>query len=85
MKRDMAVIRCLLEYIEAHDKMFQPIHFDDDTFRLPAERVQYHLRLIEDAGFVRTKGTRQGYLVVEELTWSGHEYLAQLRATAASS
>lgn len=80
MKRNMELIRWILEYIEEHYKMFRPDIIDESTFTAPAEQVKYHLRLILDAGYIKSVGINQGFTCVEELTWAGHNALDELRA-----
>ena len=79
MKRNMELIRCILEYIEEHDEMFRPVIIDESTFTAPAEQVKYHLRLILDAGYIKSGGINQGFIRVQELTWAGHNALDDLR------
>ena len=80
MKRNMDLIRRILEFLEGCDHEHRPRL---DGFMPTAEdipfsdiEVSYHIRLCREAGFVRmTDKTAQ----LKELTWAGHEMLDQLR------
>lgn len=77
MKRDMRLVRKLLEYIEEHGsaryKGAIPIEgYDRDA-------VVYHLLLMADGGFVQLGSetlTNMGTLL---LSWKGCDYLEHLR------
>ena len=82
MKRDMALIQALLEHVEnacGGDFLCPPA--------LPAysdRLIQYHVSLCGQAGFLevqKTTGADAPYarFVVRNLTWAGHEKLAELR------
>ena len=86
MRRDMDLIRRLLEYAEAKESI-EPIpapeiggYYDD--------QIHYHLRLCQEAGYLRveameTRGVgaprRAVHYRIIELTWRGHEQLAAMR------
>ena len=79
MKRNMALIKCLLEHVEEHDAPLRPAWIEPDTFKPTFEVVRYHVRLIKEAGFVHNITDNEDRISVGELTWAGHEYLEQLR------
>lgn len=125
MKRDMDFIRSLLLDIEANDKINGKYVITDKDFGVPDEdlaKVQYHLRLLFDADYLRgvdgstvyemekiarDRGTHHGpplphfyvpddlkdqrdlqaqheimstpMIVVERITWSGHEFIDTVR------
>jgi len=72
MKRDMDLVRRLVRIIESAEL---------GTIRDPQgvdvydARVQYHLRLLVDAGLARCVGTTTEGNVSLRLTWQGHEFL----------
>ena len=81
MKRDMGLIRRLLQYIEQNANGYEPVRFED-AFTADECKVKYHLQLIVEAGFVHHEGTPKGrYPIINNLTWSGHEYLDDLGKT----
>ena len=80
MKRDKALLKCILEYIEAHSEPYSHVRFTEDTLRAPFGQVQYHLRLLNDAGYIRgSQPIDRNVMAVDEMTWSGHDYLDSLR------
>ena len=78
MKRDMDLIRDLLLKIEeappkASWKVI--VTTKDDT---EAERILWHLALIEEAGFIKSNPLHlHGHRLPEniELVWAGHDFL----------
>lgn len=76
MKRDLDLIRQLLFVIEQSETgSFHHAHGLSPN----DHRVQYHLRLLVDAGLVRAVGlTGEGSISVR-LTWDGHELLELVR------
>jgi hypothetical protein len=85
MKRDLDLVRKLL------------IHFDDKPGPEVEEKpviegydestIQYHLRLMHDAGFLNcetqrssTTPTRIFRVLPFDLTWEGHEFLSKIRS-----
>ena len=72
MKRDIRLIKRVLEHAEAHaDGAALEVELDG----IASHEVQYHVELCADAGFLKEKN---GY--VRNLTWSGHNALDKLRA-----
>ena len=71
MKRDMVLIRCVLECIEESDGAVDSIRAIKG-YTMP--QIEYHLRLCRQAGFVK-----DGLL-----TWRGHDELDKLRELLAS-
>lgn len=88
LKRDMDFIRTLLLDIEDGRRVFDTIGDDvaaalgvDPAEALPADeadRLDYHLGLLDDAGFVEFHRTGGGWLV-DRITWNGHEFLDTIR------
>ena len=77
MKRDKVLLRALLEYIEEHASGGRRTRLNYAEFRAPHDQVDYHLRLLLDADFIRGELITNVPLV-DELTWAGHEYLDSL-------
>ncbi len=83
MKRNMCLIRCILEYAESNATGVR-IPAPDIRGFTEAE-VHYHMGLCDQAGYlnVESAGANPGgpaYYVILNLTWSGHEVLEKLRA-----
>ncbi|MFG0771308.1 DUF2513 domain-containing protein [Vibrio plantisponsor] len=83
MKRDMALIRRLLISIEKHPDRISGFKFED----YKPEDINYHVALLIDAGllegdYVRSHSTSSmapTRFVITSMTWSGHEFLDNLR------
>ena len=83
MTRDMDLIRDLMLYIES-DPIFDGTHWI--TFDAPAdimsthsiEEINYHVRLLTEAGFVRGN-IGPIYSSISKLTWQGHEFLDSIK------
>lgn len=78
MKRDMDLIRAILQRIESGEGVTpeQPIEIDGHT----ELEISYHVALLKDADFI--EATIQGdnfeavaFVHVDRLTWQGHEFL----------
>ena len=78
MKRDYLLLRTLLEYIEAQDVGGRRIRVDYNEFRFPRAKIECHLRLLKQAGYIRGE-LITNLSLVDELTWTGHEFLDSLR------
>ena len=77
MKRDMVLVRKLLEFVEEKGKRLFKGSVSVDGYE--REHITHHLFLIKDAGFIELgKDTLadKGPLV---LTWKGYDYLEALR------
>lgn len=85
MKRDIEIIRQLLDIFEAHNSI-SPI----EGYKLKIENVEvdtitYHVRILEEAGFIDasfdTPDTNGIYYVnrVNHITWEGHEFFDSLK------
>jgi hypothetical protein len=85
MNRDIELVRKILLKIEADpqfDGTFRPVttaalgidDCDGDTFA-------YHCVLLAEAGFItgNMQMANQGMVVIGKLTWSGHEFLDDIR------
>lgn len=82
MKRNIELIRSLLFAIESNPQDYQVEGFDEDM-------IKYHVALLIDAGLVEGtvansehKGNTSEiplFVSVRTLTWSGHEFVANLR------
>lgn len=92
LERDMDLIRELLLKMEAGQTHFNTlssstaralmIQVDDDVSDEDAQKLAYHLDLLEQAGLVEF-GFRSGSgdVLVEALTWKGHDFLDSVRDT----
>lgn len=87
-KRDMDLIRSLLLEIESGRRVFDVIGDDvaaiigaDDGKVMPAaeaHQLEYHLTLLNEAGFVAFHRTG-GRWIVQHPTWEGQEFLNTIR------
>jgi hypothetical protein len=77
MKRDMDLVRTLLRVVEAAD---QGKAYENHQLDVFSREVQYHLRLIVDAGLARCVGASSDGDVCIRLTWKGHELLELTRS-----
>lgn len=79
MKRDLKLIRALLELMEQKDAHSPDVEVDGYHH----QEINYHLRLCEDAEFVHVfrTATSSGSKphVSTRLMWNGHEMLDRLR------
>ena len=74
MKRDMKLIRDILEYVECSDgtRFLAPPTINGYT---PVQ-VEYRIDLCKEAGLIHAEG-----VALRSLTWTGHEMLDHLRNT----
>ena len=84
MERDKALLRALLEYITVGTVPKMRLRIVYDHFNASREQVDYHVRLLVQAGHIQGVVWANGPLV-GEVTWAGHEYLDQLRKLALHS
>lgn len=87
-KRDMDLIRSLLLEIEDGRRAFVVVSEEiaaaigaDEESALSADeahKLEYHLTLLDEAGFVTFDRTGSHWLV-NHLTWQGQEFLAPIR------
>lgn len=75
MKRDMDLIRQILITAEDFDSAIIP------TFAVNADAVtvQFHARLLVDAGYMTQEKSLAGGKMGWRLTWAGHEFLDEVR------
>lgn len=85
MKRDMDLIRELLLKLEALDLRPGAImHFmpDDEAIQTPGyspAEIEYHARLLTEAGLIEPgRGAMQGF-IFRALTWAGHDFADSIR------
>ena len=83
MKRDMALIKALLEHVE---NLCGGDWIDAPSLPNYTDRqIHYHIDLCQQADFLETKKTTgpdspYARFAVRNLTWPGHEMLDHLRA-----
>lgn len=77
MKRDMNLIRDLLNIIDHADYPGVINRYGLNPYE---PRVQYHLRLLSEAGFIRGVGQTSDGAISVRLTWQGHEFLEMTRS-----
>lgn len=87
MKRDMDLIRTMLLEIEDGKSHFETTSDDvaialgtegTGLSRSDAERLEYHLTLLEESGLAKFTTTGEGWLV-DGLSWRGHDFLDSVR------
>jgi len=77
MKRDML---CISDIIKKLEKPEFDGTFISNEFTLKgydAVKVDYHIQLLKDVGYIHTAINQLGNEVPLRLTWQGHEYLFQ--------
>ncbi len=90
MKRDMDMVRDLLLKVEDGQKVFETassedaelLGFEPDTVlsQEDADKIAGHLILLEEADFIVVEGRMGGgSVLVDRLTWRGHEFLDTIR------
>ncbi len=82
MTRDMDLIRDLLMRIEKAPTKPKSLELVDPKDEAEATRVLEHLKLLEEAGFIKGQPmSMHGYhlLFDIELTWSGHDFVDAVR------
>ncbi len=77
MTRDMDLVRQVLLVVEASEKDRWGGARPDVSEKDP--RVQYHLRLLIEAGLVQAVGTARDGNICVQLTWEGHEFVELVR------
>ncbi|ARQ13149.1 hypothetical protein NXC12_PD00037 (plasmid) [Rhizobium etli] len=87
MKRDMDLIRLLMLKLEALP--MRPggayiISHDNDEVQIPeysGDEIAYHLRLIQQAGFVTSSNFKpmSGGITFSGFSWEGHDFLDSVR------
>ena len=75
MRRDEELIKQILKYVEANGPAERGFLSYPDIEGFDDATVEYHVRLCDDAGLVRTN--KHGSLI--ELTWRGHDTLDSLK------
>jgi len=84
MNRDMDLIRKILLRIEEYPD-YDPTYFKQNeniSFNFEGHstnEIEYHLKLLADAGFTESGGGKYGYRNVVGLTWNGHEFLELMK------
>lgn len=87
MRRDMNLIRELLLKLEdlpetpggVHRLVPGELAMVIDGYC--AHELDYHLQLIEEAGFIRTfPGELGGAILFDRLTWAGHDFVDSVRS-----
>jgi hypothetical protein len=88
-KRDMDYVRTLLLAMEGGKHAFNTlspeiadclgIDRDKAIPREDAQRLEYHLKLLQDAEFVELDEDNGGQWLVRGISWKGHEFLETVR------
>ena len=79
MKRDMALIRAILEKVESLGEGVWEFRADDFDGNYTDEQIEYHVRLCRSIGLV--DGPSNMGEAVSQLTWAGHDELERMRAS----
>jgi hypothetical protein len=90
MKRDMDFIRDLLLKVEEGQKVFETASAEQASFlgytpetsltREEADKIEGHIDLLEQAGFIELdERMGGGTVLVKGLTWEGHDFLDSVR------
>lgn len=78
MQRDMDLIREMLLKIEDDPPCDGHLPQDIYIAGRPAHDVDYHLRLLDEAGYIKGTST-MGKFLVSSMTWDGHEFIANIK------
>lgn len=84
-KRNMDLVRDLLLYSEEDPAAFDLAcdweYIGDDGAIRPydSEVVRYHLRLLEDAGYISEASWVMSGVQIQRLSWSAHDFLDAVR------
>lgn len=73
MKRDMDLIRKILLELEKKESITSWTTITIDGYR--DDQVNYHIGLLDEAGFIEAERYLDGQYMVRNLTWEGHEFL----------
>jgi len=81
MKRDMDLCRKILRCVEGFPHGIFALETADipDTNNLEQDIVNYHVKLLSQAGFLDTGSSARGASLIKGLTWEGHEFLEKSR------
>src|SRR5262245_10758332 len=80
MKRDMDLVRTILQEIEEHESLLSPVHINASGYS--PDQITYHLKLLNEAGLIEATETttlREVGFIPKCLTWRGHEFLDAAR------
>lgn len=82
MKRNFELLKKILELVESRPST-SPLH-DIEVPGYDTAEVNYHVYLLDQAGFIDAKITRVGANeiyspIIFDLTWRGHEFLDNAR------
>src|SRR5690242_13604202 len=82
MKRDMDLVRAILLAMEEHSEGFAPDAIAASGFS--RDQIGYHIYLLGQAGLMEVAVTtglsdRSPQAIPVNLTWAGHEFLANAR------
>ncbi len=78
---DMNRDKILIAYIfsEVSDKQYKNQDFIDiETKEYPKEKIDYHIFLLKDAGFITVAENKEGREMPVLLTWKGQEYFSNM-------
>lgn len=82
MKRDLELVKKILEYYEAKDTWRHDKELQIEGYSL--DETQYNLQIMYEGGFINaepisTENGRLHGLLPFRLTWEGHEFLDSIR------
>ena len=81
MKRNVTLVKALLEHVEKTDRVHGIVPVPYGDFGVAPREVEHHIRLLVNDGFVSgyEEITDGGLVWMRGLTQKGQEYLASLR------
>ena len=86
MKRDMDLVRKILLDIEGGKHYFQTASLDDEGNFIDDEKVNlandlllHHVNIMHGAGFVTIQAHTNAGILLEGLTWAGHDFVDTIR------
>ncbi|MBW3130722.1 DUF2513 domain-containing protein [Hymenobacter profundi] len=83
MRRDIELVKSILEYFEAKTDFHHEEHIVIDGYS--SNLIKYHLQIMYEAGFInaepiQSQKGRLYSLLPFRLTWQGHEFLDTIRS-----
>ena len=78
MKRDKLLLKKILKWVEANGEYNGTFKLVHGVLGYEDNAVQYHVELLYQAGHLTGQRT-QGGVLVQCLTWTGHDMLDQLQ------
>ena len=86
MRIEPDIIRDLLLFCEKHSSYHDPIILTEESVLgsplgyLDFDVVLYHARQCGDAGFIEITSEESSLIIIDDLTYKGHDFLSNIRS-----